>query len=228
MFSLFELSCGVKKVKIIAISIFVFYACGSETDCCLPEVEPPITVVIKDWEPREELLIEGPIFTVSYNEILQQPNWIRYNVRSIVKNADRDGMRFYEVDSVITSDDEDYYDNPWDRGHLAPAGSFTDSYENLYATFSFLNCTLQKDQLNRGEWAYLEDEVRTWASEQGTLTVDITLHYNEDATVLPTGATIPTGYTKSIVFPDESRRCFYFPNEDTTMPWQDYEIDCSD
>ena len=228
MFLLFELTCGVKKVKIIAISIFVFYACGSETDCCLTEVEPPITVVVKDWEPREELLIEGPIFTVSYNEILQQPNWIRYNVRSIVKNADRDGMRFYEVDSVITSDDEDYYDNPWDRGHLAPAGSFTDSYENLYATFSFLNCTLQKDQLNRGEWAYLEDEVRTWASEQGTLTVDITLHYNEDATVLPTGATIPTGYTKTIVFPDESRRCFYFPNEDTTMPWQDYEIDCSD
>ena len=124
MFLLFELSCGVKKVKIIAISIFAFYACGSETDCCLPEVESPITVVVKDWEPREDLLIEGPIFTVSYNEILQQPNWIRYHVRSIVKNADRDGMRFYEVDSVITSDDEDYYDNPWDRGHLAPAGSF--------------------------------------------------------------------------------------------------------
>ena len=104
----------------------------------------PITVVVKDWEPREDLLIEGPIFTVSYNEILQQPNWIRYNVRSIVKNADRDGMRFYEVDSVITSDDDDYYDNPWDRGHLAPAGSFTDSYENLNATFSFSTAHCKK------------------------------------------------------------------------------------
>ena len=148
-------------------------------------------------------------------------------MRSIEKLVDRDGMEFYEVDSIITSDNDDYYKNPWDKGHLAPAAAFTDSYENLYATFSFLNCTLQKDQLNRGEWAELETQIRKWANEFGTLNIEFILEFNETATVLPTGATIPVGYWKNIRFPDESSRCFYFPNEDTTANWTEYEINCT-
>ena len=219
----------MKKIVVVLGFCASLVACSTPTDCCAPTPEPIETVVsiVKDWEPREAVQVEGSIFTVSYNERLQQPNWIQYDVRAIEKVADRDGMQFYEVDSIITSDNYDYYDNPWDRGHLAPAGSFTDSYENLHATFSFLNCTLQKDQLNRGEWADLESEIRAWAHEFGTLNIEITLHFDEGATVLSTGATIPTAYTKSVTFPDGARRCFYFPNEDTTAAWAEYEVDCS-
>ena len=100
------------------ILVLIFLAsCGSTTECCdLPEIPAEVeeTEIIKDWTPREEVLVEGSIFTVSYNEVLQQPNWIRYNVRSIEKVVDRDGMEFYEVDSIITSDNDDYYNNPWD------------------------------------------------------------------------------------------------------------------
>jgi len=219
----------MKKLLLLLVFYAGFIACSPPKECCVPPPEPIETAIsiVKDWEPREAVQVEGSIFTVSYNERLQQPNWIQYDVRAIEKVADRDGMEFYEVDSIITSDNYDYYDNPWDRGHLAPAGSFTDSYENLYATFSFLNCTLQKDQLNRGEWADLESEIRAWAHEFGTLNIEITLHFDEGATVLPTGATIPTAYTKSVTFPDGARRCFYFPNEDTTAAWAEYEVDCS-
>ena len=219
----------IKKILLLLVFCAGFTACSTPTECCVAPPEPIETAVsiVKDWEPREAVQVEGSIFTVSYNERLQQPNWIQYDVRAIEKVADRDGMQFYEVDSIITSDNYDYYDNPWDRGHLAPAGSFTDSYENLYATFSFLNCTLQKDQLNRGEWADLESEIRAWAHEFGTLNIEITLHFDEGATVLPTGATIPTAYTKSVTFPDGARRCFYFSNEDTTAAWEEYEVDCS-
>ena len=222
-------STVMKKLLLLLVFCAGFIACSPPTECCLAPPEPIETAVniVKDWEPREAVQVEGSIFTVSYNERLQQPNWIQYDVRAIEKVADRDGMQFYEVDSIITSDNYDYYDNPWDRGHLAPAGSFTDSYENLYATFSFLNCTLQKDQLNRGEWADLESEIRAWAHEFGTLNIEITLHFDEGATVLSTGATIPTAYTKSVTFPDGARRCFYFPNEDTTAAWEEYEVDCS-
>lgn len=201
-----------------------FASCSNGEDCCVPPPEP--TVVVKDWDPRAEVLIEGSIFTVSYNEVFEQPNWIRYQVRPIEKQFDRGSMQFYEVDSIITSDNDDYYNNPWDRGHLAPAAAFTDTYENLYATFSFLNCTLQKDQLNRGEWAQLEGEIRNWASEQGTLTVEINLAFADGHEVLPTGAHIPSGYTKKITFPNGEKRCFYFDNSDTTADWTTYEIDC--
>ena len=60
---------------------------------------------------RTNLIIESEIFKVSYNEVYEQPNWIEYRVRSIEKKYDRDGMDFYEVDSVHTSDDDDYYNN---------------------------------------------------------------------------------------------------------------------
>ena len=85
-------------------------------------------------------MVSNNIFQISYNEKYEQPNWVKYTVRDIIKNADRAGIQFYTVDSIYTSDDEDYYSNRWDRGHMAPAGSFNDSYENLYSTFSYIKC----------------------------------------------------------------------------------------
>ena len=95
-----------------------------------------------DRNKLDSILVTTNIFEISYNEIFEQPNWVKYTVKDIVKNADRDGMNFYTVDSIYTSDDIDYYSNRWDRGHMAPAGSFKDSYENLYSTFTYLNCLL--------------------------------------------------------------------------------------
>lgn len=178
-------------------------------------------------EKKENYLITASIFTVSYNEIYQQPNWITYQVRDIVKVADRGSKDFYEVDSVYTSNDADYYANVWDKGHLAPAGSFTDSVENLHATFSYLNCALQRDDLNRGEWAYLEAQAREWAKTYGTLDVRIDLFFDEGHEVLPTGAHVPTGFLKTITFPNQQQRCFYFSNEPPELPWEDYETQCS-
>ena len=83
-----------------------------------------------DRDKIDSILVTTNIFQISYNEILEQPNWVKYTVRDIVKNADRDGMSFYTVDSIYTSDDNDYYSNRWDRGHMAPAGSSV-SYTHL-------------------------------------------------------------------------------------------------
>ena len=69
-------------------------------------------------------------------------------------------MNFYKESDIYTSDNADYTKNPWDKGHLAPAAAFSDSYTNLKNTFSFLNCSMQIDQLNQGEWAELEAQVR--------------------------------------------------------------------
>ena len=84
-------------------------------------------------------VIEGSIFKVSYNEQYEQPNWIEYKVRNVRKNFDRKGRNFYNVDSVFTSNNADYKNNIWDKGHLAPAAAFSDTEANLNATFSFLN-----------------------------------------------------------------------------------------
>lgn len=196
---------------------FVFGACGKEAPPA--NTEPP-------REKKVSYIIQGPVFTVDYNEVYEQPNWIAYQVRDIVKVADRGSMDFYLVDTVYTSNDADYYANQWDKGHMAPAGSFTDSYDNLYATFSYLNCALQRDELNRGEWAELESQARTWAKTLGTIEVRIDLEFGDGHEVLTTGAHVPTAFYKTFRFGDGSTRCFYFPNTPTEGPWENYEIDC--
>jgi DNA/RNA endonuclease G (NUC1) len=177
-------------------------------------------------ERIDSLLVNTNIFQISYNEIFEQPNWVKYTVRDIVKNADRDGMNFYTVDSIFTSDDNDYYSNRWDRGHMAPAGSFNDSYENLYSTFTYLNVALQYDDLNRGAWVDLEEQVREWADEFGDIDIEIYLQFDSNHIILETGAHVPSAFYKYVFFPDSSKKCFYFPNLSPDKLWNEYEIEC--
>ena len=174
----------------------------------------------------DSILVITNIFEISYNEIFEQPNWVKYTVRDIVKNADRDGMNFYTVDSIYTSDDNDYYSNRWDRGHMAPAGSFNDSYENLYSTFTYLNVALQYDDLNRGAWVDLEEKVREWADEYGDIGIEIYLEFDSNHITLDTGAHVPSGFYKYVNFPNETKKCYYFPNISPNKSWSEYEIDC--
>ena len=179
-----------------------------------------------DRDKIDSILVTTNIFQISYNEIFEQPNWVKYTVRDIVKNADRDGMNFYTVDSIYTSDDNDYYSNRWDRGHMAPAGSFNDSYENLYSTFTYLNVALQYDDLNRGAWVDLEEQVREWADDYGDIDIEIYLEFNSNHITLETGAHVPTAFYKFVFFPDSSKKCFYFPNVSPEKVWTEYEIEC--
>ena len=194
---------------------------------------------IKTYKGRAfqtNIVTQTSIFTVSYNEVYEQPNWIEYQVRNVTANVQRSGD-FYGIDGIYTSHEDDYHDNDWDKGHLAPAASFLDSQENLEATFSYLNCALMKDNLNRYEWAQLEGQVRDWASELGVdIDVRIDLFFDENHTVLNTGAHVPSRFLKTITlpagttFPNEtiSKKCFEFPNADTNgVDWTDFEVDCS-
>ncbi len=180
-----------------------------------------------EFELREEVMVENAVFRISYNEKMEQPNWVEYTVRDFVKVADRGNMDFYTVRNVWTSDDNDYYKNEWDKGHMAPAGSFTDSWSNLAKTFSFVNCALQKDSLNRGEWRELEEQVRYWAKDTGPVDIRIELKFSSNSTVLETGATVPDGFYKYLTFSDNRKMCFYFDNSATDKDWTEHEINCN-
>ena len=176
---------------------------------------------------REDVIVENAVFRISYNEIKEQPNWIEYTVRDFVKVADRGNMDFYRVQGIWTSDDNDYYKNVWDKGHMAPAGSFTDSWSNLAKTFSFVNCALQLDDLNRGEWRELEEQVRDWAKDLGPVNVRIELKFSPNSSVLETGATVPDGFYKFLTFSDNFKKCYYFDNASTDNDWTEHEIGCN-
>ena len=188
-----------------------------------------IPIISFGQEKNKNFIIEGSIFKVSYNEEYEQPNWIEYKVRNIKKNFDRKGLSFHIVDSVFTSNNGDYKNNVWDKGHLAPAASFSDTEANLNATFSFLNCVLQHNNLNRYEWAQLEGQVRNWSSSSNSdIDVKIDIIFNINHEILTTGAHIPSAFRKTLTFSDGTKKCYYFPNEPTNgKDWTEFETICN-
>ncbi len=182
---------------------------------------------IVEPERRGEVIVENPVFKVWYSEVKEQPTKLIYTSTNRPKNVDRGSMNFYTEGDVYTSNNADYYNNVWDKGHLAPAATYSDSMVNLKQTFSFLNCALQNQYLNRGEWRLLEEEEREWDDIEN-LTITVELEWNGDYEILPTGGHIPTHMIKTIYF-ETSGTCrkFRFPNEQPTMGWEEYEVECN-
>ena len=169
--------------------------------------------VPKETPPRIQV-IKSDIFTVTYSEIYQQPLELSYQVQCPTGNASRRNMNFYTCDSVITSDNEDYAANIYDKGHLAPAAAFNCDKETLKKTFSYLNCALQHEGLNRGPWKELERFERNLAKVYTFVSVTVTCHFEDKPeNWLKTGALVPVGFTK-IIWCDGEKFELYFPNQD--------------
>jgi endonuclease G len=119
-------------------------------------------------------------------------------------------MDFYTQPGIITSDNADYAANVYDKGHCAPAADFNCTKEMLYKTFTYANCVLQHERLNRGVWRLLESYERELA-KSNTVNVEIRMVYNTTSLKLPTGATVPDGFYKIIKFGNKTEK-YYFPN----------------
>jgi DNA/RNA endonuclease G (NUC1) len=167
--------------------------------------------------------IKNNVFSVEYSETLEQPIWVIYTSKNRVKNVDRGSMNFHTEEGIHTSDNKDYYRNIWDKGHMAPAATFSDSKENLFLTFSYLNCSLQNKYLNRGEWRLLEAQERVWDDTEDLIIKVISI-YNNKSLVLSTGATVPYAYHKHIKFVKQNKiKCYYFLNDRPVKGWEDHD-----
>ena len=172
---------------------------------------------------RDSILVKTDMFELVYSEKLQQPKFIRYTVQCPNGTAPRKGMDFYVCDSILTSDDKDYANNPYDKGHLAPAADFNCTSEMLYRTFTYLNCSLQQENLNRTTWRLLEVRERDLAKTQKVV-VEIRCVYTPKSIVLPTGATVPDAYYKTIKY-GKNTEVYYFKNEKPlTTDYTKYKI----
>ena len=159
--------------------------------------------------------IKTDIFKVIYSEDDQQPLELWYTVKCPMGKESRSGMDFYKVPGIRTSDNADYENNVWDKGHLAPAAAFNCDRETLKKTFSYLNCALQHEGLNRGPWKELEEFERGLAKITDRVDVHIIVCFEEETQKVPGGATIPSGFIKEITF-NGTTITFSFPNTDVS------------
>ena len=163
---------------------------------------------------RDSVYLKTDIFTTVYSEVLQQPKWVIYTVQCSNGKAPRTGMDFYAQTGLITSDNNDYANNIYDKGHCAPAADFNCTKEMLYKTFTYANCVLQHERLNRGVWRLLESYERDLAATT-TVSVEIRMVYSTTSLKLPSGATVPDGFYKIIKFGNKTEK-YYFPNTSPT------------
>lgn len=154
-------------MKMTPLCLLLFFGCvsaqvGGELE--LPGAKPGISV------------IEYSGFRVGYDSQVKLPAWVAYELTdSEVRNrvADRSGLQFqpdYDA-GVPQAEDRDYRRSGWTRGHMAPAADFRWDADALQETFQFTNCCPQIEYMNNNSWAALENRVRDWAVEYGSVYV---------------------------------------------------------
>lgn len=175
---------------------------------------------------QDTIRVKNQVFEVLYSQNLESPLWLKYRSTNRPTNVNRGTMDFYTEKNIKTSDANDYAKNIYDKGHLAPAATFSDNMENLKQTFSYLNCMMQDQYQNRGEWRLLEEQERKWDDVE-PLTVIIKVFFDKVPKRVPTNAAIPSHMQKHIYFEKSNKwRCFVFLNEKPKFKWSELEMIC--
>ncbi len=170
--------------------------------------------------------IDKGIYKVWYSEAYRNPVKVVYSVYHYTDHPEvtRKGLNFYSEKGIKTSSSKDYANNDYDKGHLCPAETFSSSKENMKLTFSYVNCSVQYYELNRGVWEKLENMERKW-SAQDSLIVTVELAFDKPVKKLPTGTAIPKSFKKTIHFYHAKKtEVFLFPNDVCKNPLESYRI----
>jgi DNA/RNA endonuclease G (NUC1) len=174
----------------------------------------------------QNVRIKNNVFEVLYSQSLEQPLVIKYRSINRPTNVNRGAMDFYKEVNIKTSDADDYKANIYDKGHGAPAATFSDNMVNLKQTFSYLNCIMQDKYLNRGEWRMLEEQIRKWDDTEN-ITVLIKTFFDNPVKKVATGAAIPSHLQKHIYFEKQKKwKCYVFLNEKPKFHWDELEMVC--
>jgi DNA/RNA endonuclease G (NUC1) len=175
---------------------------------------------------QDTIRVKNQVFEVLYSQKLESPLWLKYRSTNRPTNVNRGSMDFYTEKNIKTSDGEDYKSNIYDKGHLAPAASFSDNIENLKQTFSYLNCMMQDQYQNRGEWRLLEEQERKW-DDLEPLTVIIKVFFDKVPKRVSTNAAIPSHMQKHIYFEKSKKwKCFVLLNERPKLKWSELGMIC--
>jgi len=105
-------------------------------------------------------------YTLKYVEKYELPAWVAYTLQQDQIDGQEERENQFMPDPAVksgTAVSADYTRSGYDRGHLAPAADFKNSYQVMKETFYMSNICPQEPQFNRGIWLDLEKMVRSWA-----------------------------------------------------------------
>ena len=107
-------------------------------------------------KPKEnEQIINHFAYTLSYNELFEQANWVAYELTDIETISHFERTNKFIVDDLVktgSASNDDYKKSGYDRGHLAPAGDMGWSEQAMKESFYYSNMSPQNPSFNRGIW----------------------------------------------------------------------------
>lgn len=171
-------------------------------------------------------------YTLQYDERYEQADWVAYELtRKEAEGTVKRKDDFRSDPFVITgsADLSDYWHSGFDRGHLAPAGDMKFSPKAMDESFYMSNISPQHPGFNRGIWKELEEMVRKWAEEDGSLYVvsGPVLDKPYYPTIGKDKVAVPEYYYKVLLDdrePEIKGIGFVIPNKKCHDPVQDYAM----
>ena len=154
---------------------------------------------------KDAFIIYYTGYTVCYDEANRIPLWVAYELTAEEANGTvgRSGKNFRPDErlNAVQADNFDYRGSGWSRGHMAPAGDFKWDEQAMWDTFYYTNCCPQDEKLNNGSWNVLENKVRAWARQFGSVFV-VTgpiIGKNANGKIGPHQITVPDAFFKAIL-----------------------------
>jgi DNA/RNA endonuclease G (NUC1) len=126
----------------------------------------------------DDLRIERPQYTLSYNASRGTPNWVSYELdaRQMVPGQDR--CNCFTADPALPAARQiftsDYTGGGFDRGHMTRSFDRTAGNTDNAATFYLTNIVPQMSDLNQGVWAQFENALGDSATSGGRAVYIIT------------------------------------------------------
>lgn len=178
-----------------------------------PRDTPPTTLATRAIAPvrfrpshqtRQLQVLEGPYFTVGYDNARKNPAWVVYHLDGPIVNRERSPDRPIFATDFRTSAhvaQRDYTSTGFDRGHLVPAFAMWSRHgkDAFMATFTCSNIVPQYHEMNAGIWEDLEDNIAGghrqgdgWAGSLRHITVINGPVYDGQVETLRAGIAVPT------------------------------------
>ena len=145
--------------------------------CLLNSTAFSLSKVDREFEPTIELgddVVNRRYYSLSYSHEHKQSEWVFYKLSKRMISGDAERKDGFIKDPEVfegTASNLDYQNSGFDRGHLLPAADMKLSQKAMDETFFMSNVSPQDPRFNRQIWKKLEDKIREFATNKGTLFV---------------------------------------------------------
>jgi|TARA_B100000315_G_C14560847_1_gene580520 endonuclease G len=178
-----------------------------------------------------DTIIQHVGYSLLYDETHEQAKWVAYELTSTETQGKIKRSNYFQSDPLVESksaSSEDYKSSGYDRGHLAPAADMKWSSTAMSESFYMSNMCPQTPSFNRGIWKRLENQVRMWALECGSVFIVTAGVLSEDLPKIGVNdVSVPSYYYKVILDytePELKGIGFIIPNQKSSQPIESFAV----